>query len=153
MTKIIQTAAIVAMLISAAPAHAQTFSQSPQLEGTWQCEMTYTELNQQGQRTSGYVKQYMMGVYPGGGLEAQGNYVGIGGPTQFQVQGQWKFEQGHFIAQAQGMQQSQFGSMPELFMMMGQPGADGRTMSFSYEQPDPSGTYVMNRQLYACQRA
>ncbi|MFD1252378.1 hypothetical protein DEVEQU_03737 [Devosia equisanguinis] len=131
---------------------AGTMPSLAQFEGNWQCEMTYTELNQQGQRTSGYVKQYVMGVYPGGGMEAQGAYVGIGGQTQFQVQGQWKVDQGHFMAQAQGMQQSQFGTMPEMLIMLAQPGADGRTMSYNYEQRDPSGSYVMNRQLYACQR-
>lgn len=123
-----------------------------QFEGTWQCQMTYTELDQQGQRTSGYIKQYMMGVYAGGGLEAQGSYTGIGGATQLQVQGQWKVEQGHFMAQAQGMQQSQWGSMPEMFIMLGLPGPDGNTMSYNHEQRDASGSYVMNRQLYACQR-
>lgn len=137
--------ATLGLLAASAPSAAQ-------FEGTWQCEMSYTELDQQGQRTSGFVKQYRMGVYPGGGIEAQGSYTGIGGPTQFQVQGQWKVEQNHFIAEAQGMQQSQWGTMPEMFIMMGLPGPDGRTMSFSYEQRDPSGSYVTNRQLYACQR-
>jgi hypothetical protein len=96
----IAAVATLALLMSTVPTFAQ-------LEGTWQCEMTYTELTPQGQRTSGYIKQYIMGVYAGGGLEVQGSYTGIGGLTQFQVQGQWKIDQGHFMAQAQGMQQSQ----------------------------------------------
>lgn len=138
--------ALAGLVVSTLPSLAQ-------FEGTWTCEMTYTELNPHGQRTSGYVKQYRMGVYSGGGFEAQGNYVGIGGPTQFQVQGQWGVDQGHFMAQAQGMQQSQFGSMPELFVTLGLPGPDGSTMSYNHEQRDPSGSYVMNRQLYQCQRS
>jgi len=138
-------ATIVVLLMSAIPAFAQ-------LEGSWQCEMTYTELNPQGQRTSGYVKQFVMGVYAGGGLEVQGSYTGIGGVTQFQVQGQWKVDQGHFMAQAQGMQQSQWGTMPEMFVMLGLPSPDGSSMSYNHEQRDPSGSYVMNRQLFACRR-
>lgn len=140
-------------LLAAAGLLAATYPALAQFEGTWRCEMTYTEMNAQGQRTSGYVKQFMMNAYAGGGLDAQGSYMGIGGPTQFQVSGQWKVDQGHFMAQAQGMQQSQWGTMPEMFIMLALPGPDGRTMSFTYEQPDPSGRYVMNRQLYACERS
>ena len=141
----IAAVATLALLMSTVPTFAQ-------LEGTWQCEMTYTELTPQGQRTSGYIKQYIMGVYAGGGLEVQGSYTGIGGLTQFQVQGQWQIDQGHFMAQAQGMQQSQWGTMPEMFVMLGLPSPDGSTMSYNHEQRDASGSYVMSRQLFACRR-
>ena len=79
----IAAVATLALLMSTVPTFAQ-------LEGTWQCEMTYTELTPQGQRTSGYIKQYIMGVYAGGGLEVQGSYTGIGGLTQFRFRASGK---------------------------------------------------------------
>jgi len=42
--------------------------------------------------------------------------------------------------------------MPEMFVMLGLPSPDGSTLSYNHEQRDPSGSNVMNRQLFACRR-
>lgn len=140
--------AAMAAALTGAPALAQQTGP----EGMWGCEMTYTALDNSGNRTSGYVKKYMMGVYQGGAMEARGSTLGVGGQSEFQAQGQWQVQQNMFMAQAQGMEQSAFGTMPTMFIMMGQLASDGRTMSFTNETPDPSRSYIMDRSIFMCQR-
>ena len=137
---------VIAGLAGVQPALAQQ-----QYVGTWGCEFTYTEMNQFGQRTSGHTRQYLIAIYPNGSFEAQGQMGSAMGYQPFQSQGQWQVDEQSGKLMAQG--QEYIGGMPSpgAFVMMGGVDPDGAFRN-AYEQVDPSNSYVMNRQLYFCQR-
>ena len=117
--------------------------------GQWRCQQTYGEYNPQGQRTSGWTREFVIAVYPNGAYQAQGQEAGVSGVSQFQSQGQWQFQQGAFSARGQMQDSSGF---PGLFGFVAQVEANG-TMRLDYPQRDPSGQWVMNRSMVMCQRA
>jgi hypothetical protein len=114
--------------------------------------MSYTELDRTGNRTSGHMQEYHLAVYPNGTFEVAGNTLGGVGATPFQGQGQWNMLGELFNGQASIQEQGMLGSIPIPFMMLANVAPDGRSMSFSNEQADPSRTYVMNRSIYYCDR-
>jgi hypothetical protein len=142
--------ALAAVLTAAGSSAALAQNASP--VGQWGCNMTFTELNQFGNRTSGYAQEYRIAVYQNGTFDVGGTTMGVSGYSQFQGQGQWQLQQNVFIAQGQAQEQSSFGIMPTMFMMLGTLSPDGGGMSFTNESPDPSGTYIMSRSHYLCQR-
>jgi hypothetical protein len=84
-----------------------------------------------------------------GSFQAQGYTPGVYGNDPFQSQGQWKVEQGFFMANA-----PEYGPnvLPGMKFMMGGEIKNGE-LSSRYDMKDPSGTWIMNRSLMACQRA
>lgn len=138
------SAALAAFAI-ATPAHAQNNSQ---YHGMWTCNSTYTELDQWGNRKSGFVRYYQIQVNPDGSYQAQGYTPGVYGNDPFQSQGQWKVEQGFFSATG-----PEYGPnvLPGMVFMMGAQLQNGE-LTMRYEQKDPSGTWIMNRSLTQCQR-
>lgn len=142
------TCAAVALLATALP---QTATAQGSHAGQWACQMTYTELDPWGNRTSGFVRDYMMAIYPDGRFEAQGSLAGAAGVHQFCSQGQWQAQGADMIASGPEQSSDPF-QMPGMqFVFTGTLQADG-SMSYRYEQADPSGRYLMIRTLYACQR-
>jgi hypothetical protein len=119
--------------------------------GQWACQMTYTDLDAQGNRTSGFTREYMLAIQPDGMFEAQGTTSGAAGNHQFYSQGQWQ-AQGDDLS-AQGMEQSDdpYAIPGMMFVFAGTLQPDG-TMAYRYEQPDPNQQYIMNRTLYYCER-
>lgn len=146
MKRTILTAAAIAMGLAATPAHAQNNSQ---FHGMWSCNSTYTELDQQGNRKSGFSRFYQIQINSNGTYQAQGYTPGVYGNDPFQSQGQWKIDQGALLADG-----PEFGPnvLPGMkFIMVGQM-QDGQLTS-RYDMKDPSGTWIMNRSLMQCQRA
>lgn len=144
-TALIAAAALAACL-AATPAHAQNNSQ---FQGMWSCNSTYTELDQQGNRKSGFSRFYQIQINADGTYQAQGYTPGVYGNDPFQSQGQWKIDQGALLADG-----PEFGPnvLPGMkFIMVGQM-QDGQLTS-RYDMKDPSGTWIMNRSLMQCQRA
>ncbi len=138
----------VALALVALPASAQQAN----YEGVWGCQASYTALDNFGNRTGGYVQQFMMGVYQGGAVHINGSMTGISGQSSFETQGQWKIDQSVFFAQTQGMEQSAFGTMPTMVMVVAQMAPDGRTMGYTLENPDPTRSYITDRSIYLCER-
>jgi hypothetical protein len=141
------TAAVAALsLTTAAPALAQS---SPHV-GQWSCQFSYTELNPDGSRQSGFVRQFQIALYPNGTYQAQGTMSGAAGHSQFRSQGQWRAQGQAVMAQGQEESTASMG-IPSIFGFTAilNPGGG---MSASYEQPDPSRRYVMNRSITQCQR-
>lgn len=136
-------AASAAACLLAAPALAQ---QNP--AGQWRCQQTYGEYNQQGQRTSGWTREFMIAVYPNGSYEAQGQEASVAGIMQFRSQGQWQYQGGAFVARGQMQDTS---GMPGLFGFTAQIEQNGM-MRLDYPQHDPSGQWMMNRSMVMCQR-
>lgn len=128
------------------------YSQTQSAVGQWACQMTYTEFDQMGNRTSGFVKEYFLAVHANGAFEVAGNMLGAAGTTPFQGQGQWSMQGGLFSGQGPIQEQSMFGSMSNMFVMLANVAPDGRSMMFSNEQADPNRRYVMSRSIYACDR-
>ena len=91
-------------------------AQQANVAGQWQCQTSFTEKNQRGQRTSGFTQEFMMNVQPNGQFFAQGMMNAVPYPTPIRVQGQWRIEQGIFGAQ--GMMPTEMGQMP--WMVAGQ---------------------------------
>jgi hypothetical protein len=141
------TAAAIAIGLTAASAVAQ--GGNSQFHGMWNCNMTYTELDQQGNRKSGFVRYWQIQVNANNTFQVQGYTPGVYGNDPFQSQGQWKVEQGYFAAEG-----PEFGPnvLPGMKFMMGGTIQNGE-LSQRYDMKDPSGTWVMNRSLSACQRA
>jgi hypothetical protein len=134
-----------AAALTAGPAAAQV---SPHV-GQWACQMTYTELNPNGSRQSGWVRQFALAVYPNGQYQVQGTMAGAGGYSQFRSQGQWQSQGAQFMARGPEQSNDMMG-IPSMFIMVAT--LNGGMMTSSYEQPDPSRSYVMNRSLTQCQR-
>lgn len=139
-------AAVLAAGLAATPAHAQNNSQ---FHGMWSCNSTYTELDQQGNRKSGFSRFYQIQINANGTYQAQGYTPGVYGNDPFQSQGQWKIEQGALLADGPEYGPSVLPGMK--FIMVGQM-QDGQLTS-RYDMKDPSGTWIMNRSLMQCQRA
>ena len=137
----------VAIVLSAAAA---VVAQTPGPVGQWACQFAYTELDQFGNRKSGFVEEYMIAVHANGSFEAQGMTAAANGYNQFQSQGQWQQTQGQgFMAQGDAHRTS---GLSQPFMIVATLAPDGMTMMNSYEQPDPSGRYAMNRSNTYCER-
>jgi hypothetical protein len=128
------------------------YAQSQSPVGQWACQFSYTELDRTGNRTSGHMQEYVLAVYPNGTLEVAGNILGGVGATPFQGQGQWNMQGELFNGQAPVQQQDMFGSIPIPFMILANVAPDGRSMSLTNEQADPSRTYVMSRSITICDR-
>ncbi len=139
----IAAAVTAAASLSAAPAMAQQA-----FTGMWNCQSTYTELNQQGGRTSGWSKQYQIIFNSNYTYQAQGQMAAANGYSQFRSQGNWQY-QGNAIM-ARGPEQSSDGTG---LMFMFSATLQGGQLTMRYEQPDPTGSWVMNRSLTQCQRA
>ncbi len=143
-TALIAAAAIAAGL-AAAPAQAQNNSQ---YHGMWTCNFTYTELDQQGNRKSGFVRHYQIQVNPNNTYQVQGYTPGVYGNDPFQSQGQWTVEQGFFSAKG-----PEYGPnvLPGMQFMMGAQLQNGE-LTMRHEQKDPNGQWIMNRMMSQCQR-
>jgi hypothetical protein len=141
------TAAAIALGLSASPAIAQ--GGNAQFHGMWSCNSTYTELDQQGNRKSGFSRFYQIQINSNGTYQAQGYTPGVYGNDPFQSQGQWKIDGGALLADGPEYGPNVLPGMK--FIMVGQL-QDGQLMS-RYDMKDPSGTWIMNRSLMSCQRA
>lgn len=140
-------AAAIALGLTAAPAVAQ--GGNAQFHGMWSCNSTYTELDQQGNRKSGFSRFYQIQINANGTFQVQGYTPGVYGNDPFQSQGQWKVDQGALLADGPEYGPNVLPGMK--FIMVGQL-QDGQLMS-RYDMKDPSGTWIMNRSLMSCQRA
>lgn len=132
-----------------APAAAMAQTTSP--VGQWACQMTYTELDRFGNRTSGFVREYMLGVFADGSYQAGGGQMAADGYSQFQSQGTWQLQGGQFVARGPEQSTGPY-AVPSMFMLVSNLAPDGRSMLLNFEQPDPYGTYVMNRTNTYCER-
>lgn len=141
------TAALFAVMAAASVALAQPAGHI----GQWACQMTYTELDRQGNRTSGFTRDYRMAVRADGSFEAIGSIAGAAGYHQFRSRGTWQSQGPSMIAR--GLEQtSDPWQMPGIdFVFTGTLQSDG-TISYRYEQLDPYQQYVMVRTLYYCER-
>lgn len=79
------TAAAIAIGLATAPAHAQDNSQ---YHGMWNCNSTYTEFDQWGNRKSGFVRYWQIQVNANSTFQVQGYTPGVGGNVPFQSEGQ-----------------------------------------------------------------
>lgn len=128
---LIIAAAAIALGVAAVPATAQNNSQ---FHGMWSCNSTYTELDQQGNRKSGFVRYWQIQVNANNTYQVQGYTPGVYGNDPFQSQGQWKVEQGFFAAEG-----SEFGPnvLPGMKFMMGGTVQNGE-LSSRYDMKDPA---------------
>ena len=119
--------------------------------GQWGCQFSYTELDQGGNRTSGYGREFIIALNPDGNYYTEGTEMGIGSTFQFRSQGQWQ-SQGNSVS-AQGSEESNnpMGIPGMQFFFSATLEANDMLM-LTYEQPDPSQSYVMNRSITQCQR-
>lgn len=140
------TAAAIAFGLTATPAVAQ--GGNSQFHGMWSCNMTYTELDQQGNRKSGFARFYQIQINADSTFQVQGYTPGVYGNEPFQSQGQWKVDQGFFLADG-----PEYGPnvLPGMKFIMGAQLQDGQLTS-RYEMKDPNGQWIMNRSLMQCQR-
>lgn len=139
------------LLLAVAGTAQEAAAQQPSFAGQWACQMTYTEFNRQGQRTSGFTREFMMAIYPNGQFEAAGTMASVAGYNQFRSLGQWQVEQGSIVAQGPEQQDSSYPVPGLMFVFIGTLQPDG-SMAHSFEQPDPNRQYVMNRTLQYCER-
>lgn len=106
-------------------------------------------------QTSGFNREYVMLLYPQGTYEAQGTEAGVSGYSQFYSQGQWQEmpgPNGAMIMAKGSYQSNQPYGIPGMTFGFNAQMQPGGVMSFTYEQPDPYGQYVMNRSIDYCQR-
>ena len=115
--------------------------------GQWQCQTSFTEMNQRGQRTSGFTQQFVMNVQQNGQFFAQGMMNAVPYPTQIRVQGQWRVQDGVFGAQ--GMMPTEMGQMP--WMVAGQ--LQGNTIQMNQEAPSQYTRGGKARSIVMCQKA
>lgn len=115
--------------------------------GQWQCQMSFSEINQRGQRTSGFTQEFVMNVQQGGQFQAQGMLNAVPYPTQFQAQGQWRVQQGVFGAQ--GMSNGPMGQSP--WMVAGQ--LQGNVIQSNFESPSQFNRGGKARSIVMCQKA
>lgn len=142
------TAAAVAIGLAATPAIAQ--GGNNQFHGMWSCNSTYTELDQYGNRKSGFSRFYQIQVNANNTYQVQGYTPGVYGNEPFQSQGRWSVDnEGNFLAR--GPEQAQNG-LPGMEFIMGAQMQDGQ-LTMRYEMKDPNGQWIMNRSLMQCQRA
>lgn len=121
--------------------------------GQWYCQETYTEFDRFGNRTSGFVEEYVIAVQGNGTFQANGAQNGIGGTASFQTEGRWNTQGGAFLADGQGViQQPMFGTLPHRFVKVLYADPGGNSMRQSMDTPDPTNSYVMARSNVICQR-
>ena len=134
-------------VLAAGPGQAQQGGHA----GDWHCQMAYTEFDQNGNRTSGFVRDFALRIDQANNFQAYGTIGGAAGYNQFQSQGQFQVE-GATIYGGGPEQSSNSMTMPGLqFAFTGTLQPDGR-MSYTFEQPDPNRQYVMARTNYYCER-
>jgi hypothetical protein len=139
-------AAAMTLLVTQAHAHASI------VVGQWTCQTSYTELDQSGNRTSGYVQEFAMTVAPEGALSVGGTTLGAAGAVQFQGTGSWTLEKTFFNGKATIQDNSSFGSIPLDLYVLGTLEGSALRISSSNETRDPTGTYVAVRMHSVCER-
>lgn len=141
---------VLGLVLALAVPVAATAQTAPPV-GQWACQMSYTELDQFGNRKSGFVREYMLAVFADGSYQAGGTQAAADGYTQFQSQGTWQSQGGQFIAKGPERSTGLYVG-PSMFMLVSNLSPDGMSMLLNYEQPDPNGIYVMNRTNNYCER-
>lgn len=135
----------------AMPLHAQQ-NQQAGFTGTWNCQTSYTEFDQNGNRTSGFVREFQLVIAPNGSFQAYGTIGSAAGYDQFQSQGGWQVENGALMVSGPEQTSNPIVMPGMTFFMVVQMQQDGSLM-FAYDQPDSSQRYIMNRSNNYCQRA
>ncbi len=130
---------------------APVLAQGAEYSGMWACQSAYDEFDQSGNRTGGFVREYMIALYPNQTFEAQGTRGDMNGYHPFQSQGNWYLEADRLMVQGPELSAtSQI--VPTSFVMIGQILQNG-AMAFTYEQPDSAQRYIMSRSNYLCERS
>ena len=141
---------VIAAFALTACAFAQSANAQPQQPnpvGQWQCQMSFTELNQRGQRTSGFTQEFVLNVQQGGQFYSQGIMNAVPYPTQFQAQGQWMVQDGVFGAQGTG-----FDGMSQMpWAVAGQ--LQGNMIQSNYESPSQYNRGGRARSIVLCQKS
>ena len=137
----------VAICGFAQSAQAQQQFQGAGPTGQWQCQMSFSELNQRGQRTSGFTQEFTMNVQQNGQFYAQGMMNAVPYPTQFQSQGQWQVQGGMFGAQ--GTSTGPMGQSP--WAVVGQ--LQGNMIQANYQSPSQYNRGGTARSIVMCQKA
>ena len=144
----------VVMCAASTAAQQMPGQQQGNFTGQWLCDYAYTEMDQNGNRTSGNVAQYQIYFDPSQQFQMQGIEMSVAGQMQVYGPGQWRAEldpasgQQYLIAQGQKVDQTGF-AMP--WMMMAAPQMDG-SMGITHEQPNPQTGAAMTRLNIACRR-
>ncbi|MDO9525528.1 MAG: hypothetical protein Q7J57_08285 [Gemmobacter sp.] len=119
--------------------------------GEWVCKITYTDLTPQGQRISGFTRDFRMIAHPDGTFVVQGTQAGADGSTLFQSYGEWQAHGDRFIAHGPEQSNAMVQIPGMVFSFMGTANQDG-TLSHTYESRDPSQRHVTDRTTYFCKR-
>lgn len=127
-------------------------AQSPTAVGQWLCHFTYSELDQRGNRISGFVREFGLVAHPDGTYVAQGTEAGIAGYSQFQSFGQWQMVDGVYLSVRGNYQSDSPYNLPGMMFMMLAQLVDNSTLMLNHQQAEPAGRYVMNRTLVQCRR-
>lgn len=123
-----------------------------QFLGQWSCEHSYTEYNNNGNRTSGFTMAFGAVIQPDGSFYAEGQEQSIMGVMPFQAQGGWFIENGPRgpLLSARGQRNGPSGVSP--FGFIGFMGPNNRVLYHNQDIPNPQTGGLMSRSSTECYR-
>jgi len=124
-----------------------------QFVGQWYCESSYTEFDNNGNRTSGFSMAFNLAVQPDGNFYAEGRELNVMGVFSFQAQGGWGIENapGGPLFFANGQMNGSNGITP--FAHVGAMAPDNRVMFRNIDIPNTQTGGIISRASSECRRA